>query len=151
MKNSMDNAGDMLVKRVEQLIIEARQKVAVAVNTTMVYTYYEIGRMIVENEQNGQERAEYGKAVLNKLSAHLTQKFGKGFSQRNLEQMRQFFLIYEKKRIKSADTVCAFSLSWSSESACISGRRLSILSTIGVILFNSWSLCEPNNLVTKLI
>ena len=113
MKKSMDNAGDMLVKRVEQLIIEARQKVAVAVNTTMVYTYYEIGRMIVENEQNGQERAEYGKAVLKKLSAHLTIKFGKGFSQRNLEQMRQFFLIYEKKRINSADTVCAFSLSWS--------------------------------------
>ena len=104
----MDNSGDMLVKRVEQIIIEARQKVAMAVNTTMVYTYYEIGRMIVENEQNGQKRAEYGKAVLKKLSAHLTQKFGKGFSQRNLGQMRQFFLIYEKKRINSADSVCDF-------------------------------------------
>ena len=58
--------------------LEARQKVVSAVNTTREVAYYEIGCMIVENEQKGQERAEYGKAVLKRLSAHLTQKFGKG-------------------------------------------------------------------------
>ena len=113
MASELKHTEDMLVKRVEQIILEARQKVVSAVNTTMVVTYYEIGRMIVENEQNGQERAEYGKAVLKRLSAHLTQKFGKGFSQRNLEQMRQFYLVYETSHTNSADTVCAFSLSWS--------------------------------------
>ncbi len=113
MANELKHTEDMLVKRAEQIILEARQKVVSAVNTAMVVTYYEIGRMIVENEQNGQERAEYGKAVLKRLSAHLTQKFGKGFSQRNLEQMRQFYLVYENSHTNSADTVCAFSLSWS--------------------------------------
>ena len=110
MKKSMDNSGDLLVKRVEQIIIEARQKVAVAVNTTMVYTYYEIGRMIVENEQNGQERAEYGKAVLKKLSAHLTQKFGKGFSVENLDRMRFFYKTYSQI---SSTVLTKFNLSWS--------------------------------------
>ena len=110
MKKSMDNSGDMLVKRVEQIIIEARQKVAVAVNTTMVYTYYEIGRMIVENEQNGQERAKYGKAVLKKLSAHLTQKFGKGFSVENLDRMRFFYKTYSQI---SSTLLTKFNLSWS--------------------------------------
>lgn len=57
----------------------------------MVRTYYEIGRSIVENEQKGNIRAEYGKEVLKNLSARLTTNYGKGFSQRNLEQMRHFF------------------------------------------------------------
>lgn len=85
-----------LFNRVAALIETARQKVAAAVNTTMVYTYFEIGRMIVEEEQHGENRAEYGKSVLNELSVRLTERFGQGYSARNLRNMRQFFLVYSK-------------------------------------------------------
>lgn len=86
-----------LVERIEQLITEAKKRAVVAVNTAMVYTYYEIGRMIVEDEQKGEPRAEYGKAVIKQLSDRLTRKFGKGFSERNIEQMRQFYVIYSQE------------------------------------------------------
>lgn len=75
----------------------------------MVVTYFEIGRMIVDEEQNGKERAEYGKKIIKELSIRLKNEFGKGFSQRNLEQMRQFYLIYSKTQTLSAE----FNLSWS--------------------------------------
>lgn len=88
--------------QISALLDNARKRVAVAVNQTMVLTYYEIGRMIVEDEQNGESRAEYGKALLKDLSIHLTEKFGKGFSQRNLEQMRQFYLSYSIPQTLSA-------------------------------------------------
>jgi len=60
----------------------------------MVHTYFEVGRMIVEDEQQGKERAEYGKAVLKDLSVRLTEKFGNGFSVDNLERMKKFYLVY---------------------------------------------------------
>ena len=110
MASELKHTEDVLVKRVEQIIQEARQKVVAAVNTTMVITYYEIGRMIVENEQNGQERAEYGKAVLKRLSAHLIQKFGKGFSVENLDRMRFFYKTYSQN---SSTVLTKFNLSWS--------------------------------------
>jgi uncharacterized phage infection (PIP) family protein YhgE len=67
----------------------------------MVYTYYEIGRYIVEDEQNGEQRAEYGKSVLKDLAENLTDKFGKGFTLTNLNQMRQFFILYSKGQTRS--------------------------------------------------
>ncbi|WP_262149966.1 DUF1016 N-terminal domain-containing protein [Chryseobacterium foetidum] len=99
MKNIANNH---LLTQISALLDNARKKVAVAVNQTMVLTYFEIGRMIVEDEQNGESRAEYGKALLKDLSIHLTEKFGKGFSQRNLEQMRQFYLSYSIPQTLSA-------------------------------------------------
>jgi len=104
-----------VVERIEQLITEARNHVVSAINTTMVYTYYEIGRTIVEDEQQGERRAEYGKALLKELAKRLTRKFGKGFSAQNLANMRRFYLIYSQQQIlqtvsrKSPE----FSLSWS--------------------------------------
>lgn len=92
---------EQLLKNISALLENARNKVVVAVNQTIVLTYFEIGRMIVEEEQNGENRAEYGKTVLKDLSLHLTEKFGKGFSQRNLEQMRQFYLSYSSKQASS--------------------------------------------------
>ena len=65
--------------KVGSLLDNARKNVKTAVNLTMVYTYYEIGRMIVEEEQNGADRAEYGKRVLSELSEYLTQNYGKDF------------------------------------------------------------------------
>jgi len=95
--------------KVAELLNDARSNIVQTVNKTMVYTYFEIGRMIVEEEQSGKERAEYGKQLLKELSKRLKSEFGKGFSQRNLEQMRQFYLIYSKTQTLSAE----FYLSWS--------------------------------------
>ena len=70
----------VLFSQVVELLQNARQQVLRTVNSTMVYTYFEIGRMIVEEEQNGKDRAEYGKQLLKGLSEQLTNEFGKGFS-----------------------------------------------------------------------
>jgi predicted nuclease of restriction endonuclease-like (RecB) superfamily len=86
----------MLFHQVAELLQNARQQVLRTVNSTMTYTYFEIGRMIVEEEQNGKDRAAYGKQVLKGLSEQLTTEFGKGFSMSNLEQIRKFYLIYSK-------------------------------------------------------
>jgi len=85
---------DTLFNKITSIIEQARQKAATAVNLTMVYTYFEIGRYIVEDEQQGEQRAEYGKSVLKELSERLTEKFGNGFSAENLKLMRKFFLTY---------------------------------------------------------
>ena len=87
-----------LAERIERLITEARKRTVATVNTAMVYTYYEIGRMIVEDEQKGEQRAEYGKAVIKELAERLTMKFGKGFSAQNLANMRQFFITYSSNQ-----------------------------------------------------
>ncbi len=100
---------DQLLNKISELLISAKLKVVQAVNQTMVFTYFEIGRMIVEEEQNGKERATYGKYIIKSLSERLTLEFGKGFSQRNLEQIRQFYLVYSKTQTASAE----FNLSWS--------------------------------------
>lgn len=83
-------------KQVLVLLQTAKQKVVSTVNHTMVLTYFEIGRMIVEEEQNGKERADYGKQLLKGLSVVLTREFGKGFSVKNLERMRVFYVVYRK-------------------------------------------------------
>ena len=92
-----------LYSKIAGLLQAAKQNVVRAVNQTMVYTYFEIGRMIVEEEQQGKERAEYGKQVLEDLALRLTQDFGKGFSVVNLRQMRAFFLTYSIQQTTSAE------------------------------------------------
>ena len=69
----------VLFLQVVVLLQNARQQVLRSVNSAMVYTYFEIGRIIVEEEQSGKERAEYGKQILKGLSEQLTKEFGKGF------------------------------------------------------------------------
>ncbi|MFT3821210.1 MAG: PDDEXK nuclease domain-containing protein [Rubrivivax sp.] len=81
------------------LLEAARRAAARSVNALMTATYWEIGRCIVEFEQGGQERATYGQALLKRLSIDLTGRFGRGFSERNLEQMRLFYLAWPPKRI----------------------------------------------------
>jgi len=105
--------------KVAELLKEARKSVVQTVNKTMVYTYFEIGRMIVEEEQNGKERAEYGKQILKELSNRLNTEFGKGFSVTNLQQMKNFYKIYGKQQTVSAKSENAIvqndnlKLSWS--------------------------------------
>ncbi|WP_312900556.1 PDDEXK nuclease domain-containing protein [Chryseobacterium taichungense] len=94
---TVDLTNKQLVKNISALLENARNKVVVAVNQTIVLTYYEIGRMIVEDEQKGENRAEYGKAVLKDLSLHLSERFGKGFSVENLDRMRFFYKTYSKQ------------------------------------------------------
>jgi predicted nuclease of restriction endonuclease-like (RecB) superfamily len=90
-----------LVKTIEILhtearyIIESGRKAAYhAVNTSMVKTYWEIGQLIVEEEQQGEERAKYGKYLITELSKRLTLEFGKGYDERNLFYMKQFYITY---------------------------------------------------------
>nr|DAE55227.1 MAG TPA: Protein of unknown function (DUF1016) [Caudoviricetes sp.] len=100
---------DKFIEEVKALLHSARNYVTTQINTAMVSTYFEIGRRIVEQEQNGASRAGYGENILNELSNTLTQEFGRGFSTVNLRQMRAFFLAYEKQQTVSAK----FELSWS--------------------------------------
>jgi len=103
-----------LYHQIAALIETARQQVAATVNLAMVHTYFEVGRMIVEDEQAGKAKAQYGKKVLHELALQLTERFGKGFSKRNLEQMRQFYLAYSIAQTPSAQLAKPrFRLSWS--------------------------------------
>ncbi len=86
-----------LITELRGLIQSARHAVATTVNTLQVLTNFEIGRRIVEHEQKGAERAEYGKELLKMLSAQLTEEFGKGFSRTNLQAMRNFFLTWQDR------------------------------------------------------
>lgn len=84
---------------ISQLLDNARKQAKTAVNTAMVYTYYEIGRRIVEEEQHGENRAAYGQQILQGLSDHLTKAFGKGYSVGNLKNIRQFYMVFSNDQI----------------------------------------------------
>lgn len=109
---------------VADILKKAKQNAKTAVNLSMVYAYFEIGRIIVEEEQNGKNRAAYGKQILQELSDYLTAQFGKGFSVGNLKNIRQFYRIYAHDQIgetvfsqfenlPATETGRRFYLSWS--------------------------------------
>ena len=87
------------IEEVKELLSKAKEHVKTTINVAMVYTYYEIGRRIVEQEQKGLNRAEYGKEVIKQLSIALTKEFGKGYSIFNLFLMRKFYLVYRSEQI----------------------------------------------------
>ena len=78
---------------IKKILTEARNKVYQTANFAMVEAYWQIGKSIIE-EQNGEERAEYGTGLLKELSKQMTQDFGKGFTVANLKNMRQFYLTF---------------------------------------------------------
>ena len=92
---------DALFERISDLIEQARRRVMTSVNIAEVYTKYEIGRYIVEEEQQGNARAEYGKQVLKELSARLTERFGDGWSEETLKKCRFFYNVYGNPKIGS--------------------------------------------------
>ena len=96
-----------LYKEISSILRTARANAYKAVNFAMVTSYWSIGQVIVEYEQNGNERTEYGKAVLEGLSKKLTAEFGKGFDESNLRYMRLFYQTF-----KNCDTL-RHELSWS--------------------------------------
>lgn len=85
------------------ILESARKKLVKSVNRVMVFAYYEIGKLIVEEEQEGKQRAEYSKRTIEILSEKLIVEYGRGFSIRNLEQMRKFYLTYSKAQTLSAE------------------------------------------------
>lgn len=106
MRNAEGRCGGMenvqrenFYQQIIELFENAKKNLSIAVNVTMVYSYYEAGRMIVEEEQHGKERAEYGKYILKELSERLTKVLGRGFSYDNLKLMRKFYLVYSKESI----------------------------------------------------
>ncbi len=129
-----------LLEGIRSLILSARQAASRGVNLLQVHTNYEIGRRIVEQEQEGADRAAYGKQILRELAERLTIDFGHGFSRSNLEYMRRFYLVYPGRArqisqtlsgelnvlfstslksqtvsgiLKDAESVGTFTLSWS--------------------------------------
>ena len=98
------HADDLFVK-VSAIIDEGRKYVSTVVNIAEVYAKYEIGRYIVEDEQEGHYRAQYGKRVLEILSAQLTEKYGEGWSYRNLREFKQFYSIYSQASSPQDDQI----------------------------------------------
>lgn len=114
MINGYENTLTDLIKLLES----SRRAAARSVNAIMTATYWEIGRRIVELEQGGEKRAEYGAAVIKRLSEDLTAKYSKGFSERNLELMRRFYLEWQISQTLSAESNLStlaqeFPLPWS--------------------------------------
>ena len=122
----MEIADNLLFEKVRSILEQARKQVATIANLAMVHSYFEIGRTIVEEEQNGKLRATYGKKTLQELSIKLTEQFGRGFSVDNLQNMRQFYLCYSKYETvfrifqdnenqtdKRQNNLSVFQLSWS--------------------------------------
>lgn len=97
---------NMVFNDIKNLVINSRNKVYSAVNTEMLNLYWNIGKIIMEIQQ-GDERASYGDYILDKLSSKLTKEFGKGFSKRNLERMRKFYICFP------ITTTVSSQLSWS--------------------------------------
>ncbi|MBM4086276.1 MAG: DUF1016 domain-containing protein, partial [Planctomycetes bacterium] len=101
---------DRFATDIQQLLAEARRQAARSVNAVMTAVYWEIGRRIVEYEQQGKERADYGEELLIRLSADLTDAFGRGFGVDNLQRMRAFFLACPPDQIYA--TVSRKSSAW---------------------------------------
>jgi predicted nuclease of restriction endonuclease-like (RecB) superfamily len=98
------------ILEIKQILAQARQKTYHAINTAMVEAYWNIGQKIVLEEQNGNQRADYGKEILKNVSIELSKEFGKGFSERSLREYRQFYLLLPDFEIRR--TVFAI-LNWS--------------------------------------
>lgn len=140
MKYASQNTENVFISGIRDLLVEARNSVVKQVNATMVKTYYEIGRRIVEQEQQGKDVANYGDYLLVRLSESLSGSFGKGFSKRNLELMRQFYLTY-----KIAKSPISQSLSWTHYIRLMrisdpDERRFYEIETVN----NNWSVRELN-------
>ena len=130
----------LLWSDIRDLILETRRSVARGVNAALVWTNFEIGRRIVENEQRGKARAGYAERTIRRLAQRLTSEFGEGYSFRNLNLMRKFYLIYrEENRI--VQTVSAQSSSAAKSATPSRNYNLPRLQcdNAGLLCFNSWN------------
>lgn len=95
--NEIKKQEDALFEHISKLIDEAHNHIKTTVNTVMAYTYYGVGKYIIEDEQQGEKRASYGKAVLKNLSMRLTDKYGTGWSVATLKNAKKFYSVYSEK------------------------------------------------------
>ncbi|MGA2298183.1 MAG: PDDEXK nuclease domain-containing protein [FCB group bacterium] len=116
MINKIETKGDynLLIDSIGELLTNARKTAFQQINNILVITYWQIGRHIVEYEQKGNEKADYGSDLLNRLSKDLKIRYGKGFSRRNILDMRRFYSVFENWQTVSAK------LSWSHYSLLLS-------------------------------
>lgn len=98
LENEQKEVVNNIYNEIYKIVVENKNKMCYQINNTLVNTYFMIGKIIVENEQNGNIRAEYGKEVLKELSKKLTNKFGTGFSLSGLYNMRLFYNKYKKSQ-----------------------------------------------------
>ena len=142
-----------IVRDIRDLIVRARAMAVKSINTIQVATYFEIGRRIVEEEQQGATRAEYGKQILPELSSVLTAEFGGGFSERNLRNMRKFYLEYKSRAAQIRQTASAksgeppslFPLSWSQYVFLLGVKEMDSRNFYEIEAANNgWSLRELN-------
>ena len=103
----LEKSNNKMIQEIKDIILSSRKKVAYEVNNTMLYAYWNVGRIIVENEQNGNIKAEYGKQIMKELSKELRKILGSGFSVSNLFNMRKLYITYPKFQTVSGK------LSWS--------------------------------------
>ena len=111
MNNELLTAGNLygsLINDIGNILVEARGKICREINSVMVDAYWNIGKYIVEYEQKGEERAEYGSNLLNRLSKDLTRLYGKGFGKSNLLYIRKLYLYFPKE----ADRKVKYSVSF---------------------------------------
>lgn len=119
-----EQINEAFLMSVAGILEQARQNAKVAIDLSMVYAYFEIGKLIVEEEQSGGQRAAYGKYVIPELSKYLTEHLGRGFSVTNLKQMRKFYQVYvgdqigqtlsdQFSNLPAVSTGRKFPLSWS--------------------------------------
>jgi hypothetical protein len=99
MEHSYKGGEKFLVNDLKTIVSKARSKAFAAVNYSLVERNWRIGKRIVEEEQNGEARAEYGKHIIEVASAALTEEFGKGFSETNLINFKKFFLLFKELEI----------------------------------------------------
>ncbi len=95
--NEIKKQEDALFEHISKLIDEAHNHIKTTVNTVMAYTYYGVGKYIIEDEQQGEKRASYGKAILKNLSMRLTDKYGTGWSVATLKNAKKFYSVYSEK------------------------------------------------------
>jgi len=105
-KQNVQSTTQHIYQQIREVLVQARSRAWKAVNTEMMACYWQIGQLIIEDEQRGETRAVYGKGLIKELSGRLTDEFGWGFHQRNLWLMRNFYLAYPK-----VNALCS-ELSW---------------------------------------
>ena len=93
-KNTLQNEPKIFYEKIIKIIQETKNKIYSSANTLMVHAYWNIGKTIIEEEQQGKEKAEYGKKIVESLAERLKASGEKGFDKSNLWMMRQFYLTY---------------------------------------------------------
>ena len=135
-----------LYKKISSILENARKNAYRAIDNTMVLAYWHIGRLIVENEQKGSFRAEYGKAVIGVLSVRLIKKFGRGFDERNLWYMKQFYIFFQNMNALRSE------LSWTHYRLILrveneDARNFYVIETVK----NNWSTRELDRQISTLL